>query len=128
MNASIKLTKQHVFDFQNFATLMYNVNFNFITYVEFWAIGNVLQRVAKISYKANFETKKHYTLSLTPVEIESFLTLVALSENLLNQTPYYNAMFLEIAGQLHKHAMFLDDKKQQFSAKINLTIPKLITQ
>ncbi len=95
-----------------------------MNYAEFWSIGNVLKKVAKLSYNSNFSNKKSYTLKMQPDEIQSFLFVVSNSENLLSQTPYYQAMFLDIAGQLQKHATEMEHKKQIFIDQQNLTIPK----
>jgi len=126
MYAKITLQRTQIADFQNILTLMFHLNFNFINYMEFWSIGNVLQRIAKVNYQNNFSNRKTYTLKLAPNEIESFILLVAQSENLLAQTPYYNSMLLEITNQLHKQVLELEHKKTIFANKQNLTIPKLI--
>lgn len=127
MQATIKFNFQRLKDFQNFLTLLYHCNYNWMNYAEFWSIGNILKKVAKVCYNANFDNKKSYAIKLQPDEIQSFIFLVSNSENLLNQTPYYNAMFLDIAGQLQKHATEMEHKKQIFIDQQNLTIPKQLT-
>lgn len=126
MNATIKLEKQRVFDCQNFLQLMYSLNVNFMNYQEFWSIGKIAHKLAKLAYSANWKNQKIYTLKLTPDETQAFVLLIGLSENLLLQSPYYNAMFLDICGTLNKHALEMEHKKNIYNSQQDIKIPKLL--
>jgi len=128
MNCTIKINSDKIADFQNIVNLMFQLNYDFISYIEFYNIGNIMQRLSKLNFRSNFSNSKKYSLVLNPNEQRDFLRLVAMSENLINRTPYYKAMLMEYTNQLHKHSNNCEHQKSIFIDKTLLTIPKQISQ
>lgn len=124
MNVKIKFQQSELMDFQNIVTLMYNINREFLNYIEFYNVSSLLKKVSDCNFKNNFNNKLSYNITFNPNECECFLKLVEHSSNLLDQSPYHKAIVIEKCTNIHKIFSTLEHQKKVFVSNQSFDIPK----
>lgn len=128
MNIAIKIKRHDVGNIQQLFKLMFEINLEFIDYVRFYNISNILQKIQKINFNLNFTEKKIYTLNLNPNEAKEFLELVSQSSNLIQQNAYFTSLILEFTTAIHKQLSTLESQKNNLANNLILTIPKTLNR
>lgn len=128
MNIPIKIKRHDVGNVQQLFKLMFQINLDFIDYVRFYNISNILAKIQKINFNLNFREKKEYTLNLSPNEAKEFLDLVKESGNLIQQNAYFTGIILEFTNDIHKQLSTLESQKNTLANNLMLTIPKSLNR
>ena len=117
MNTTLKFTRSQICDFQNITTLMFQTRLEVISFTDFYNIGNILQRVQKMNFRSNFDTRTNYTFSLNPNEARTFIELVSVCNELLERTPYYTAFIMDICNTIHRQHLANQHNQNNFNLK-----------
>lgn len=124
MNIKINFQASECLDFQNITTLMYNINKDFIEYIDFYNISGILKKLQNTNYKNAFNPKNKYTLVFNPNECNSFLKLVSMSGNLLDSCAYHKAIIIDKCTSIHAAFNALEHQKNIFISNQIFNVPK----
>ena len=128
MNIAIKIKRHDISYIQQLFNLMFQINIEFIDYVSFYNISNILKKIQKVNFNSNFNTKKIFTINLTPNEAQEFIQLVNKSNNLINKNPYHIGLIIEIVSTIQKQLSTLESQKNNLANNLILTIPKTLNR
>lgn len=105
MKITIKLRHSEVSELQGIIQVMFNLNADWITYIDFYNVSTILDRLQKLNFKSNFQIKKFYTLAFSLNEFETFLKLCNYSSNALEEHQYCKFLIQKILADMNKQAL-----------------------
>lgn len=103
MMFTLKFNRQQMADFQNICTMMFQFNMDQVDHICFYNYGTMMQKIQKMNFRSTFSDAKRFVLRLSPNECDNLLTLIMWSDELLDKTPYYKAMCIQITMDIQHH-------------------------
>jgi hypothetical protein len=103
MLMTLKFNRQQIADFQNICTMMFQFNMEQVDHIVFYNYGTMMQKIQKMNFRSTFSDAKKFVLKLSPNECDNLLTIILWSDELLQKTPYYQAMMIQISMDIQHH-------------------------
>ena len=119
MNTSIKLSRENLSEFQNILTMMFHFNLERIDHVQYWNIGNILQRIQRMNFRSSMDRKTSYTVSINPQESKCVLELITMSQTILEKSPYFDNMMRMVCDKIHHQWTENEHSMKILTSKIN---------
>jgi hypothetical protein len=103
MLMTLKFNRQQIADFQNICSMMFQLNMEQVDHICFYNYGTMMQKIQKMNFRSTFSDAKKFVLKLSPNECDNLLTIILWSDELLQKTPYYQAMMIQISMDIQNH-------------------------
>lgn len=103
MLMTLKFNRQQIADFQNICSMMFQFNMEQVDHIVFYNYGTMMQKIQKMNFRSTFSDAKKFVLKLSPNECDNLLTIILWSDELLQKTPYYQAMMIQISMDIQQH-------------------------
>jgi len=100
---TLKFNRQQIADFQNICSMMFQLNMEQVDHICFYNYGTMMQKIQKMNFRSTFSDAKKFVLKLSPNECDNLLTIILWSDELLQKTPYYQAMMIQISMDIQNH-------------------------